>query len=108
MFERLRRGVVQSYVGAIALGWLLADAVMHFAGIFAAPVASWISRREFHEMPGPPHPNFSTDFLMLDALPELIRTVAIVVAWLLLFYWLYLRPVNDKEGDSIPGAEVGK
>jgi len=34
MFERLKQGVVESYVGAIALGRLLAQSPVHFANIF--------------------------------------------------------------------------
>ena len=39
MFERLKQSVVESQVGAIALGWLLAQSLVHFASIFTAPVA---------------------------------------------------------------------
>jgi hypothetical protein len=39
MFERLKQSVVESYVGAIALGCLLAQSLVHFASIFTAPVA---------------------------------------------------------------------
>jgi hypothetical protein len=34
MFERLKQSVVESYVGAIALGWLLAQSLVHFARHF--------------------------------------------------------------------------
>jgi hypothetical protein len=36
MFERLKQSVVESYIGAIALGWLLAQSLVHFANIFTA------------------------------------------------------------------------
>ena len=39
MFERLKQSVLESYVGATALGWLLAQSLVHFANIFTAPVA---------------------------------------------------------------------
>jgi len=42
MFERLKQSVqsvLASYVGATALGWLLAQSLVHFANIFTAPVA---------------------------------------------------------------------
>jgi hypothetical protein len=47
MFERLKQSVVESYVGAIALGWLLAQSPVYFANIFTAPVARSILRREY-------------------------------------------------------------
>ena len=42
MFERLRQGVVESYVGAIALGRQLAQSPVHFANTFPASVAGRI------------------------------------------------------------------
>ena len=39
MLERLRQTLVESYVGAVALGWLLAGGLMDFVGIFSPPVA---------------------------------------------------------------------
>src|SRR6185437_5096899 len=42
MFERLKRTLVESYVGAIALGYLLAQVILHFVEIFASPVAVWV------------------------------------------------------------------
>ena len=106
MLERLRKGIVESYVGTIALGWLLADVVTHFANIFASPVASWVSRREYREMPLPSHLSFSQDFLLRDALPELIRTVLIFGAWYVLLYWLYLRPLKEKRAESHSSIEI--
>jgi hypothetical protein len=72
MFERLKQSVVESYVGAIALGWLLAQSLVHFASIFTAPVAGCILRREYrgiHRIYNSP-----ASFLLQDAVPELIRS----------------------------------
>lgn len=98
MLERLRRGLVESFVGAIALGWLLADVFVHLANIFASPVASWITRNEYHEFPG--RQTVPTDFLLRDALPELIRMFLLVAVWYILFYWLYIRPAKSKLPES--------
>jgi hypothetical protein len=38
MFNRLKRAVVESYVGAIALGYLFAQGMFRFVNIFASPV----------------------------------------------------------------------
>lgn len=103
MLDRLRRGLVESFVGTIALGWLLADVIVHFANIFAAPVASWITRSEYHELPG--RQIVLTDFLLRDALPELIRTLLLTVVWYILLYWLYVRPAKNQLPDSIQTPE---
>lgn len=38
MLNRLKRTLVESFVGAIALGYLLAQTILHFVNIFASPV----------------------------------------------------------------------
>lgn len=45
MFERLKRALVESYVGAVALGYPFAQAIMHFVNIFASPVSAWAARK---------------------------------------------------------------
>lgn len=47
MFDRLRGILVESFIGAIALGYLLAEAVLSFGNVFTAPLATWIRRRYF-------------------------------------------------------------
>jgi len=40
---RLKQALIESYVGAIALGYLFAQGILHFVTIFASPVAGWLS-----------------------------------------------------------------
>jgi hypothetical protein len=47
MFERLKRALVESFMGAIALGYLLAQCILHFVNIFASPIAGWVSRNDY-------------------------------------------------------------
>jgi len=51
MFKRLKRALVESFVGAIALGWLFAQGIIHFVGVFSSPVAAWIRRNEYRGLP---------------------------------------------------------
>lgn len=95
MLERLRRSVVESFIGAIGLGWLLAEIVLNFVGIFASPVASWITRREIPRMTDQMM-RVPTDFFLRDALPGVIRTVLLAVIWYILLYWLYIRPAKER------------
>jgi hypothetical protein len=37
MFERLKKTLVKSFVGAIALGWVFAQGILHFAYVCSAP-----------------------------------------------------------------------
>jgi hypothetical protein len=68
MFERLKQSVVESYVGAIALGWLLAQSPLHFANIFTAAVAGCILRREYRGFTE--HTTLPASFSLQDAVPE--------------------------------------
>jgi hypothetical protein len=47
MFDRLKQAVVESYVGAIALGYLFAQLAQHFVNIFASPIAGWVARKQY-------------------------------------------------------------
>ena len=47
MFKAIKRNLVQSYVGAVGLGSLLAQCVTHFVNIFVMPIASFVSHREW-------------------------------------------------------------
>ena len=95
MLERLKQSLVESYVGAIALGYLLAEAILYFVNIFAAPIVGWVSRKQYGGLaPKDTHlPGFSLE----DALPNLARFVVLLVVWYVLVRWLYFKPV-EREG----------
>ncbi len=101
MLKRMKRGLVESYVGAIALGWILAQMVAHFVNVFAAPVANWISIKEYagfglHSSP-------PTGLQFRDGLPELVRFIFYLLIWYILFRWLYLEPT--KKPSLLPPGE---
>ena len=76
MFERLKKALVDSFVEAIALGWIFAQRILHFTDVFSAPFANWIMRREY---PGfLDHVTGSTSFSLQYALPELARSVCLL------------------------------
>jgi hypothetical protein len=93
MFSKMKRGLVESYVGAIGLGWMLAQIVAHLVNVFATPMANWISRREYASFGI--HPSPPLGFRFQDGLPELIRFIFYLLIWYVLMRWLYLTP-NSK------------
>jgi hypothetical protein len=103
MFERLKQALVESFVGAIALGWLLAQGIVHFAGIFEAPVAGMIVRRQYFQIPG--LTAAAGGISLTDALPELVRAFVLLLVWYVLFRWLYFTPVNKVTPESTPNPE---
>jgi hypothetical protein len=98
MFKHLKRVLVTSFVGAIGLGWLFAQGILHFAYIFSAPVAGWLMRREY---PGAvEHLNATTSFSLQDALPEMARSFSLLLVGYLLLRWLYYRPLDQEVTES--------
>jgi len=88
----LKRALVNSYVGALGLGWLLAQCVSHLVNIFVAPVASFVSRREYG--PLAEHP-IHEGFVLQVALPELMRFSLLLIIFYLLLRWLYYTPLEE-------------
>jgi hypothetical protein len=103
MFDRLKQALVESYVGAIALGYLFAQCTMHFVNIFASPVVGWISRKQYGELM--PRTAASGGFSLQDALPELVRFFLLLLVWLVLLRWLYFKPVKKETSESVPNLE---
>lgn len=104
MFRRLKRALVESYIGAIGLGILLADAMLAFVGTFVAPVASWASQRTLQPiLQMTEHVSPSQSFPFREALPPLERCVVLLCVWYLLFLWLYVKPPESATAsDSAP------
>jgi hypothetical protein len=50
MLDRIKGILVKSFVGAIGLGYLLAEAILTFVNIFASPIEGWLSRKEILDM----------------------------------------------------------
>jgi hypothetical protein len=103
VLERLKRALVNSFVGALALGWLFAQGLQHLAYVFSAPVAGWLSRREYRRMAA--SAAIPTGFSLQDALPELMRSFALLVVAYGLLRWLYYEPTAPETTERHPEAE---
>ncbi len=88
MVDRFKRAVVESYVGAIALGYVLAQAILRLAGAATAPFEDWAFRKVTAGT-GTHHPALG---LLRVSLVELAASFLLGLLWYLLFRWLYLRP----------------
>ena len=100
MLKRIKRALVDSYIGAIGLGYLLAEVILYFVSIFSAPVASWITQKQTAVMNQPSSP---MELILLRAVPQLIDFVLLLVLWYILLRWLYLG--KPKREASIPVAD---
>jgi hypothetical protein len=96
MLNRLKSALVESFVGTIALGYVLAQTIMHFVNIFASPITAWVARDEYRRLvpqslaPQSPTP---TGFPFRNALPELVSFLLLLLVWYVLVRWLYWKPV---------------
>jgi hypothetical protein len=93
MLKRLRKALITSFVGAIALGWIFAQGILHFAYAFSAPLSQWLMRREYRVFANcATQPSFS----LQDALPELVRSFALLLFGYFLLRWLYFKPLGQE------------
>lgn len=101
MLERLKKALVSSFVGAIGLGWVFAQGILHFAYAFSAPVASSLARSEYRSLTD--RVSVASGFLLRDALPELMRSFVLLLVGYFLLRWLYFTPSEQqvKEPDSV-------
>jgi hypothetical protein len=92
MLKRLKRALVESFVGTIALGYLLAQTIMHFVNIFVAPIAGWAARGEYSRIipqsVAPQNP-IPTGFPYQNAMPDLVSFLVLLFVWYLLLRWLF-------------------
>ena len=94
MLERVKQALVESYGGALAVGWIFAQGVQHFAFIFVAPIAGWAQRRTYRALTASVAP---ASFTLQDALPEVARCVALLLVGYWLLRWLYFQPLDTKQ-----------
>jgi len=95
MFDRLRRSLVESFVGALALGWLFAWAILDFVSIFSAPVTNWVSRDELRQAKFAGLDTIPATLLLKDALPYVVSSFALFLIGYLLLRWLYFKPLPE-------------
>src|ERR1039458_8803794 len=93
MFSRLKRSLVESYVGARALGWIFAYAILDFVGIFTTPLAYWVTRTEYRTVLMPDPQN-----LLFRALPDVVASPALFLLGYVLLRWLYFGPRVESTG----------
>jgi hypothetical protein len=100
MFERLKQALVESFVGTVALGYLLAQCILHFVNTFASPLTGWVTRSEYRQIipGGALLPGFS----LKDALPDLVKFLFLFLVWYLLVRWLYFTPLKKETSEPAP------
>ena len=96
MFNRLKRTLVDSFVGAIALGYLFAQAMLNLVNVITVPVAGWARRTEF------PPTTAGEGLSLRTILPPLVSFCVLLPIWYVLLRWLYFTPLNEEESEPSP------
>lgn len=94
MFGRLKTALVESFVGAIALGLIFAQAVLHLISAITAPVNEWEQQQFFSEL----RVGDQLRYPLLAWIPELIGAICLAAVGLLLLRWLYYSPIENHSG----------
>ena len=87
MLHRLKTALVDSYVGAIALGYLLGEGVEEIATVITAPFSKWVALKELRRLS--PQSTPDAGFNLQASLPHLAHGVFYILIALALLRWLY-------------------
>ena len=98
MFKRLKRTLVESYVGAIALGYLLAESVLYLINFVAAPETAWSQQRYRAAISG--HVSWA-DLAQAYAIDPLVKFLLLLVFWYILLRWLYFEKPEKETSVAI-------
>jgi hypothetical protein len=100
MFDRLKRALVESFIGAIALGYLLAEVIQYFVNVFTSPVTAWVTRNLYRGLV--PGTNGFSSSLLIAAVSPAIAFVLLLFVWYLILRWLYFTPLKVEESEPNP------
>lgn len=95
MLKRMKKALVESYVGAIALGYVLAEVIFAFANIFASPIENWVDQVDYQRLTRVEFPSATIQFH--EAWPPLVRCLSYLIVGYILFRWLYLESATSDE-----------
>ena len=96
MVERLRSILVESFVGAIGIGFLLSQMVGHFANTLAYSASNWLVQSS--SLNGVLVRRFQAETIIV----EFVRGVVLLLVGYLLLYWLYFPKSAREEQDDQP------
>jgi predicted Kef-type K+ transport protein len=95
LLSRLRRALADSFVGAIALGWLFAQGIFQIVSIFTLPVSSWYQQRRVEQLRAVTVP---LGFPYQVAIAPAISGLLLLIAGFLLLRWLYWPSAETGHG----------
>jgi hypothetical protein len=100
MIDRLKRVLVESFIGAIALGYLLAEVVLYFVRVFDSPISAWAARNLYRGLV--PGATASSGSPLQAAASPAVAFILLSVVWYLLLRWLYFTSLKKEESATNP------
>jgi len=106
--SRLRKILREEYIGAIAIGFLLAQAIGGIIGVILQPIIDYFENRgRPQSIFAPQHSSFNWPSFILNVISILLHLLAAS----LLYYWLYVKkspetvvavhsPVTDDDSEG--------
>ena len=98
MLDRLKLVLVETFIGVIALGYLLAESILYFVNIFTTSVAVWVERNA-------PRPFAPKMYPLEAALRPATAFVVLLLVWYLLLRWLYFTPPKRDTSEPAPSVK---
>lgn len=103
MHERLKAALVDSFVGAIAIGLLVSQGLAEIVGLFINPITVWLQQRQRSESFPPGSPDASLAFQSVFI--QLIRAVLVLMIAYGMLYWLYFPKSAQKDQEADPETD---
>jgi len=109
MLDRLKIALVDSFAGAIAIGFLFAEGIQRVAYIFSEPVIRWLLQwSQMHrnsQFPVPYQYQGPPRFPLEMAIPQLFTALFLLGASYILLRWLYFPPPEIQAQNEPPEQE---
>jgi hypothetical protein len=106
MLNRLKAALVNSYVGAIATGWLLGEGLYSLAGVLTRPIELWYLARFYHQLIPSEISVPSHGLSIAGALTDLLGAVVRLLIAFLLLRWLYWERPSQQAGTKVEEPEA--
>ncbi|HEV2484411.1 MAG TPA: hypothetical protein VGT08_02675 [Terracidiphilus sp.] len=102
MLERVKTALVDSFVGAIAIGLLLSQGISQIVRVAVNPITVWLQQRQYSENYSVGAPRAA---LIESILAQLLVSVFLLLIVYVLLRWLYFPHVEKQDQDVSPEPE---
>ena len=102
MLERVKTALVDSFVGAIAIGLLLSQGISQIVRVALNPITVWLQQRQYSENYPVGAPRASS---FESLLPQLLMSVFVLLIAYGLLRWLYFPHLEKQDQDPAFGPK---